>query len=165
MDKKRIIICPDWDQYVCQVTMGEHMLWPFFILNDILFHKWSRNPLSSFLVPFFSHSDGWVTYFVDVLSVLFLKRGLGDTCESSKKPLCKIFYWWHCRPNSYHSTGGRDVVSNEVFHSSKIWGRLSLLQALFFAYFVIIRYPSGIKSTLVNRKWISGVENRQAYTL
>lgn len=164
MDKKRVIIRPDWDQYVCQVTMCEHMLWPCFVLDDLLFHKWFRNPLGSFLVPFFSHSDGWVTYFVNVLGVFLVKGRLGDTFESTKKPLCEIPHWWHRRPKSKHSRGGIDVVSNKIFHSSKIWDRLSLLQALFFAYSVIIRYPSKMNSVSVNINRTRGL-NRQAYML
>ena len=92
-----------------------------------------------------------------ILSVSPSKPGFSDTCESSKKPFCKVLHQQHCWAKGKHSIGGEDVVSDEVFHSGKIWDRLSFLQAFILTYFTILRYPSERRQHISEQKpswWI-----------
>lgn len=78
-------------------------------------------------------------------------------CESSKKPFWEVLHRQHCWVKGKHSIGGEDIVSDEVFHSGKIWDRLSLLQAFILTYFAILRYPSERRQHISEQKpswWI-----------
>lgn len=74
MDENRVVVLPNRDNNVLKVTVREHMLHPYYILNNVFFNKRFPNPL------------------INILSILLIKSRLGETCEACKEPLGKIQY-------------------------------------------------------------------------